>query len=60
MKNAGFGGLYIKDYGGAGLTSVESGAVAYELAKKDGAIATFVLVHNSLGTSTIEKLGSDE
>jgi acyl-CoA oxidase len=30
------------------------------LSKKDGSIATFVLVHNSLGLSTIDKLGNEE
>lgn len=60
IREAGFSGLYIKDYGGPGLSTIETGAIAYELTKKDGSIATFVLVHNSLGTATIDKLGNDE
>jgi glutaryl-CoA dehydrogenase len=56
----GFNGFYINEYGAPGLNTFESGAITYELSKGDGSIATFVLVHNSLGTATIHKLGSDE
>jgi len=32
----------------------------YELARKDASIATFYLLHHSLGLYTVQKLASDE
>lgn len=60
INKIGFNGFYIKDFGGPGLSTLESGAMTYELSKKDASIATFVLVHNSLGCTTIDKLGNEE
>lgn len=58
FKPLGINGLTIKDFGGPGLTSVEAGSIIYELAKRDGSIATFFLVHNAIGMAVIDKLGN--
>lgn len=42
------------------MTNVEVGAICMELAKKDASIATFVAVHNAIGTSVVEHLGDYE
>lgn len=39
---------------------VDTGALYYELARWDASVATFTIVHNSLGMSVIEKVGSEE
>ena len=57
LKIAGF---QIKDFGGPGLTEVETGAMYYEMAKVDSSIATFHIVHNGLGQNVVDKLGSFE
>ena len=46
--------------GGKGLSTVDACACMYELARKDASIATFYLLHHSLGLYTIQKLASDE
>ena len=53
-------GLTIKDFGSPALTTVEAGSIIYELAKRDGSIATFFLVHNAIGMAVIDKLGDEE
>ena len=42
-----------KNMGGLGLTTVDACACMYELARKDASIATFFLLHHSLGLYTI-------
>lgn len=49
IQALGINGLTIKGHGGPGMTCLEMGAMAYELAKRDASVATFVLVHNSIG-----------
>ncbi len=49
-----------KSMGGHGLSTVDAAACMYELARKDASIATFYLLHHSLGLYTIQKLASDE
>jgi len=53
-------GLGIKDFGSPALNTVESGSIIYELAKRDGSIATFFLVHNAIGMSVVDVLGDEE
>jgi alkylation response protein AidB-like acyl-CoA dehydrogenase len=60
INELGINGFQIKDYGGAGFNNLESGAIYYELAKHDAAVATFVLVHNAIGNNVVEALGDDE
>ena len=38
-----------KEVGGKGLSCPDVGSMFFELAKKDASLATFVLLHHSLG-----------
>ena len=60
LKPLGINGLTIKGYGSPGLTTLESGASIYEIAKRDGSASTFFLVHNSIGMAVIDALGDEE
>ena len=60
LKPLGINGLQIKGYGSPGLSSIESGAICYELGKRDGGAATFLLVHNAIGMAVIDALGDEE
>jgi hypothetical protein len=42
------------------MTNLEAGSIAYELAKRDGSIATFMLVHNLIGSCVVDALGDEE
>ena len=42
------------------MTNLETGSIAFELAKKDASIATFWLVHNALGSCVVNTLGDNE
>ena len=48
------------EVGGKGMSCVDVGAAMYELACKDASIATFFLLHHSLGNYTVLKLAQDE
>jgi len=56
----GINGMLIKDHGGPGMTNLEAGAICFEIAKSDASVATFVLVHNAIGTAVISALGDEE
>ena len=60
IKPLGINGLQIKGYGSPGLSTLESGANIFEMAKRDGSVATFFLVHNSIGMAVIDALGDQE
>jgi len=60
LKPLKINGLDIKGYGSPALNTMESGAIAYELAKVDGSISTFFLVHNAIGMAVIDALGDEE
>eukprot|EP00347_Sterkiella_histriomuscorum_P001177 403373032 len=60
MAQLGINGLMIKDFGGPGFTNVESWAMIYEIAKVDMSVCTFLMVHNCIGMSVINYLGSEE
>ena len=60
LKLLGINGLQIKGYGSPGLTTLEAGACIYEIAKRDGSAATFLLVHNAIGMAVIDALGDEE
>ncbi len=60
LKPLGINGLNIKGYGSPGLSTLEAGAMCYEIAKRDGSAATFFLVHNAIGMAVIDALGDDE
>jgi hypothetical protein len=36
------------------------GSIIYEIAKRDGSIATFFLVHNAIGMAVVNALGDEE
>jgi len=42
------------------LNTLEAGAIVYEMAKLDGSVATFLLVHNAIGMAVIDALGDEE
>ena len=50
----GVNGLTIGEYGGPGLTSVESGAILYEMAKIDGSIGLLFFIQNFVGIASID------
>ena len=60
LRPLGINGLQIKGYGSPGVSTLEAGAICYELAKRDGSIATYFLVHNAIGMAVIDALGDDE
>lgn len=60
LKPLGINGLQIKGYGSPGLSTLEAGACCYEIAKRDGSVATFLLVHNGIGMAVIDALGDEE
>lgn len=60
IQQTGINGFQIKDFGGPGFTNLEAGAIYHELARKDASIATFVLVHNAIGTNVISCLGDQD
>lgn len=39
---------------------MEAAAIVYEIARKDGGAATFLLVHNAIGMAVIDALGDEE
>jgi len=60
FRPLGINGLNIKDFGSPAISTFESGSIIYELAKRDGSIATFFLVHNSIGMAVVDVLGDEE
>ena len=60
IKKLGVNGVQIKDFGGPGMTNLEVGAIAYEMAKVDSSVATFYLVHNCIGQNVVDALGDYE
>ena len=60
MKKLKINGIEIKDFGGPGFTTCETGAIITEIAKLDLSVSTFFLVHNAIGTSVINILADEE
>ena len=60
IKPLGINGLQINGYGSPGLSTLEAGAICYEMAKRDGSVSTFLLVHNAIGMAVIDALGDEE
>lgn len=60
IRQIGINGLYLKGYGSPELTQIESGAIAFEIAKRDASIGNFFIVHNLVGMASIHKFGSQE
>ena len=60
FKPLGVNGLQIKGYGSQGVTTLEAGAIVYEICKRDASVGTFLLVHNGIGMAVIDALGDEE
>ena len=60
LKPLGINGLQIQGFGSPGLSTLEAGACIYEIAKRDGSIASFFTVQNSIGIAVINVLGDEE
>ncbi len=60
IAKLGLGGGTIKGFSCAGQSVVEAGLTCIELARVDGSMSTFLMVHNSLCMLTIDLLGSEE
>ena len=60
IAKLGINGFHCSDFGAPGLSLHTVGACAFEAGKIDTSLATFIAVHNCLGISTIDLLGSDE
>ena len=60
IKPLGINGMLHKGYGSPGLTTLEAGAIAFELSKRDASAATFFMVHNGLGMGLIDLCGDEE
>jgi hypothetical protein len=50
----------INGLGGNGFLNLETGAIVFEIAKKDASISTLCLVHDLAGNRAIECLGNEE
>ena len=50
----------MKEFGGPGLSSMATAVLCYELARADASFGTFVLVHNAIGMTVVDKLGDEE
>ena len=60
IAKLGTAGTTIKDFGGPGMTIIETAAVLFEIAKRDASVATFYNVHTQIGMATINALGDKE
>lgn len=60
VRELGINGLGIKGFGSPELSTIEAGAMLFEISKIDLSVASFVVVHNSIGMSVIDLVGSDE
>eukprot|EP00891_Asterochloris_glomerata_P004595 jgi/Astpho2/4595/Aster-00172 len=60
LAKLGVAGATLEGYGCPGHSVVEAGMVCIELARVDGSMSTFLMVHNSLLMLTIGLLGSEQ
>lgn len=60
LAKLGLGGGTLEGYGCAGLSINACAIASAEIARVDGSMSTFVLVHNFLAVLTIGLLGSEE
>ena len=60
LRQLNINGLTIKGYGSPRLSTLEMGSVIFEIAKRDAGLASFMLVHNSIGMAVIDSLGDEE
>ena len=60
LKPLGINGLQIDGYGSPAVSTLEAGAICYELAKRDACVSSFFVVHNCIGMAVIDALGDEE
>jgi glutaryl-CoA dehydrogenase len=60
LPELGIVGDRVESGGGAGLDPLTSGLVAMELARGDGGVAVFLVVHSGLAMKAIDMFGSEE
>jgi alkylation response protein AidB-like acyl-CoA dehydrogenase len=60
LRDLGFNGFEIKDFGGPGLSIMDTSAIIYEIGKVDSSVGTFIMVHNAIGMNVVNMLGSEE
>jgi len=60
IQALGINGCQIKEFGGPGMTNLETGMFVFEMAKLDASISTFYLVHNLIGQNVVDHCGDDE
>jgi glutaryl-CoA dehydrogenase len=60
LASLGIVGTAVHGHGAAGLTRLQAGLVAMELARGDGSVNTMSAVHSGLAMGTIDLLGSDD
>lgn len=60
VAKTGLAGGDLKEYGGLGLSLLDSLASSLTMTKYDASIASFFGVHNHLGIRSIYALGNDE
>ena len=60
LKPLGIAGFSVKGYGSPGLSTIETGALCYELARREASVGLFLIVHCAAGMSVIEAFGNEE
>ena len=60
IKELGISGFSVKGYGSPELSTLESGALCFEAARRDASVGTFMIVHVGAGMALIEALGNEE
>lgn len=58
FRELGIGGLWCKDFGAPGLSVLETGAIMFEIAKRDVSVSTGYLIHHAIGMDVVDKLGN--
>ena len=60
VKTVGVAGLMIPGYGSPGLNNMDAASIYYEMGKRDGSFALFMLAHTSLGMAVVSELADEE
>mmetsp|Transcript_32919 Transcript_32919/g.40711 ORF Transcript_32919/g.40711 Transcript_32919/m.40711 type:complete len:106 (+) Transcript_32919:106-423(+) len=60
LRTLGISGFSVRGYGSPELSTLETGALCYEIAKRDASVGTFLVVHIGAGMAVIEALGNEE
>jgi len=60
FRKVGINGLWCKDFGSPGFNTLETGALIFEIAKRDVSVASGYVIHHGIGIDVIDKLGNEE